>query len=325
MRLILIFLVALSSLLVVASCGAPKTCANSCMGCCTADGTCVGGNETAACGSNGATCLNCTVDNGTCATTPLGMACQWPIDAGTGGGGGATGGGGGAATGGGGGAPVNICTRTPVECSDQAIAGLELFSTVASGSVTNGHNGTDFTATIDARGGGFPPTDSYVYVRFTNTGLEQLSISDMTALDSMDWDMAFRRYVIRINSGDSGPSCVGAAVQTQTYDQITAVPANFIPEVDDFLTRPPACTFVDDGSGLGTSPRTYLSSFYEYPMSCVKMTNKAYVIRTQTGRHVKLTVSTYYATEAAQQTCNTTGTSGGAAGGTVRLRWLYLD
>ena len=57
----------------------------------------------------------------------------------------------------------------------------------------------------------------------------------------------------------------------------------------------------------------------------LKLTGKAYVIRPPPGRHVKLTVTTYYATATAQQTCNTTGTSGGAAGGTVRLRWRYLD
>jgi hypothetical protein len=55
------------------------------------------------------------------------------------------------------------------------------------------------------------------------------------------------------------------------------------------------------------------------------MTGKAYVIRTHTGRHVKFTVKTYYATEAAQQLCDTTSSSGGAAGGTVRVRWRYLD
>ena len=47
-----------------------------------------------------------------------------------------------------------------------------------------------------------------MYAKFTANGLVKLdTLSDMTALDSMDWDIAFRRYVVRINSGFSGPSC----------------------------------------------------------------------------------------------------------------------
>ena len=179
---------------------------------------------------------------------------------------------------------------------------------------------------VDAQAGGRMSTESYLYARFTERGLMKLELLDDDSVTSTDWDIAFRRYVIRINSGDSGPSCVAAqSLPVGTaYDAISAVPSGFTPGGDDFLTPAPACVFVDDGSGLGTSPRTYLSSFYTYT-GCVSMSGLTYVITTQLGRHVKLTVTTYYATEAAQTTCNTTASSGGALGGTVRVRWAYLD
>jgi hypothetical protein len=214
--------------------------------------------------------------------------------------------------------------RTPVECSDQVIQGLGLFSNVATGGVINAVDGAGFKSTIDSTGGGFPPSESFVYLRFGAAGLEKVAIDDMAALDSMDWDIAFRRFVIRINSGDSGPSCVAAEGRSEAYDAITSVPANFLPGGDDFISRTPTCAFVADGSGLTTSPNTRLASFYSYP-GCVAMTDKAWVIQTHTGRHLKLLVYTYYATEAGQTSCNTTGTSGGAPGGTVRIRWQYLD
>lgn len=250
---------------------------------------------------------------------------------GAGGGSAATGGGsavtGGGSAGTGGGAPFT-CTRTTLECQDQAIQELDLQSNAAPGLITNEANGTGFKSTVDATAGGFPPSQGYVYARFTASGLEKLPLDDVSALDSMDWDIAFRRFVIRINSGDSGPSCVKAQslASGTTYSSVTAVPANFLPEADDFLTKAPACTFVDDGKGLTTSPRTYLSTFYRYAngSSCVGMTGLVYVLQTQTGRHVKLKVNTYYATEAAQQACDSTG-SPGAAGGTIRLLWQYLD
>jgi hypothetical protein len=55
------------------------------------------------------------------------------------------------------------------------------------------------------------------------------------------------------------------------------------------------------------------------------MSDKPFVLTTMTGRHVKLVINTYYATEAGQTSCNMTGSSGGALGGTVRMRWQYLD
>ena len=324
MRLALLASLVLSVVIAAgaASCGAklctPQNCST---GCCTAAGECAPGGENAACGSAGNSCVNCAATTQICGD----KIC---VALGTGGGTGMGGGGGtgGGATGGGSGDAGFTCTRTPVECSDQAIQQLDLKMSVAAGLITSAADGTGFKSTINATGGGFPPTDSYVYARFTATGLEKLPISDLTALDSMDWDIAFRRYVIRINSGDSGPSCVAAQALPvgAVYDTTAAVPVDYLPEGDDFLTRAPACAFVDDGSGLGTSPRTNLSSFYQYT-GCVAMSGRVYVITTQLGRHVKLTVTTYYATEAAQTACDTTSSSGGALGGTVRVRWAYLD
>lgn len=311
-----------------ASCGARQcTPLNCATGCCTATGECASGGENAACGLAGNACVNCADSSQICGN----KAC---VALGTGGGGGATGGGaaggggGGAAGGGGGGGGGGVftCDRTPIECSDQAIQGLDLKSTVNPGTISNVPDGTGFKSTIDATGGGFPPSDSYVYARFSASGLSKLPISDMTALDSEDWEIAFRRYVIRINSGDSGPSCVAAQVQAPgtTYEAVASVPGDYLPEGDDFLTRTPACAFVDDGSGLPSSPRTYVSGFYEYT-SCVSMTGRVYLIRTQLGRHVKLIVTTYYSTEAAQQACQAGTPSPGAVGGTIRVRWQYLD
>lgn len=313
MRLVLAASLLLAVLFVsgAASCGEPQSCSpqNCRTGCCTETGVCVAGGEDAACGSAGNACVNCAALTQVCGAQEC---VSLSLDAGSG-------------DAGAGDAGTFSCDRTPVECSDQAIQQLDLKNNLAPGLITTVADGTGFKSTINATGGGFPPTDSYVYARFTPNGLEKLPLTDLAGLDSMDWDIAFRRYVIRINGDDSGPSCVAAEVQPvgTSYDSVTAVSATYLPEGDDFLTRAPTCAFVDDGSGLGSSPRTYLSSFYQYT-GCVSMTGRVYVIRTHTGRHVKLIVDTYYATEAAQTACDTSG-SPTAAGGTVRTRWQYLD
>ncbi len=302
MRLTIVIALCVAALSVVATagCGAPKSACTpqSCAaGCCSATGECLSGGENSACGTNGNACSSCAQTAQICGDK---VCISATIDAGT-----------------------FECTRTPLKCSDQTISSLDLKSNVATGLITNGSDAVGFKATVNATGGGFTPTESYVYARFTDLGLEKVALDDMAAIDSMDWDIAFRRYVIRINSGDSGPSCVAAQVQPGTYESITAVPAGYLPEGDDFL-RKVACTFIDDGSGLGTSPRTALSAYYQYA-GCVSMTGKPFVLTTHTGRHVKLVVTTYYATEAAQTTCDSTMSSGGAVGGTVRMRWTFLD
>jgi HmuY protein len=295
-----------------ASCGAPKKCnPQSCStGCCTPNDECLSGGENSACGTSGNACVDCALNAQVCGQ----KVC---VASNTGGGNGGMDAGVDAGT-------FTACTRTPLDCADQTIQGLGLFSNIATGGVVNVVDGAGFKSTVDSTGGGFTPSESYVYLRFATTGLQKLPIDDMAALDSMDWDIAFRRYVIRINSGDSGPSCVAAEGRTESYDSITSVPSNYLPGGDDFISRPAACMFVPDGSGLGSSPNTALASYYQY-QGCVQMTNKAWVITTQTGHHVKLVVLTYYSTEAGQTSCNTSGSSGGALGGTMRLRWQYLD
>ena len=306
MRLTFVFALVVSMCFVLgtAACGAAKTCSpQSCAtGCCSATGECVGGAVTSACGSSGDTCVDCALTsqvcgNQVCIAAPVEVV-DAGVDAGT---------------------PF-VCARSAVTCSDQAIAELGLFANMSTGAVTNAADTTGFVATVDTRAGGVTATESYVYAKFGELGLEKLALSDMTALDSMDWDIAFRRFVIRINSGNSGPSCVGAQLQTAPYDNITFVPANFVAESDDFLSKT-SCALIPDGSGLTTSPRTALASFYRYD-SCVAMTGNAFVIRSHTGRHLKLVVSSYYA--AGQDGCNTAGTPG-TMGGTMKVRWQYLD
>jgi hypothetical protein len=312
------------------------------------------GGENSACGSNGNVCVNCAGIGQICGN----RVCNTPAGSGGGsaaGGGGAVGGGGGASVGGGGGGSLGgggggslggggggslggggggslggggggsaLCS-TPIDCPAQAAIDLDAFSNVAAGLISTVPDGSGFLSTVDATGGGISPTQSFVYARFTPTaGLEKLQLSDTAAFTSTDWDIAFRRFVLRLNGGDSGPSCVGAMSATTSYDSLTAVPSVYSPLVDAFLTPAPTCSFIDDGSGLGTAPNTALSGFYMYT-SCAAMTGTPFVVVTRSGRHLKLVVTSYYATTTAQLACDQTGNAGGAAGGTIRLRWAWLD
>jgi hypothetical protein len=216
---------------------------------------------------------------------------------------------------------------TAVPCSDEVILQMSLKKTATDGAVASTADGAGFRSTIDATAGGLDPTESYTYARFAESGLEKVDISDEDALDSMDWDIAFRRFVVRINSGHSGPSCVAAARVPDkygTYDDLASAPADLTYHTDDYFTPPDSCQLIPDGSGLMGSPATALSTYWTYP-GCVAMSDFVYVVELANGKHVKLQVQRYYS-EAVQEQCDTTGKipMSNTGSGNFEIRWAFL-
>ena len=233
--------------------------------------------------------------------------------------------GGGDDTGGadGGGDPEAVCTE-PVEvaCVDALLLDLSLHDTVSRDGVTNATDGADFVSVVDASAGGYDQAtrNPWVYVKFTESGLQKVEIDDESALESMDWDLSLRRFMIRMNGGSSGPSCVGAVTFPETpYAEVSAVPDGLTWLVDDFYTDD--CTIINDSSGLPGSPQLALGQWWEYP-GCVATTNKAHLIRVADGHVVKVVVETYYAE--GQEGCNTSGVPGSDSG-IITLRWQWLE
>lgn len=221
--------------------------------------------------------------------------------------------------------PVQVqCTEPEeVECQDQSIQQLALFDTVNNADITEEEGGPAFTHHVDATAGGLNPNTSYVYAKFTDDGLVKVDIDDETAFQEMGWDIAFRRFVIRLNSGVSGPSCVAAArtAANTTFDELDAVPEGLTFREEEYFDPDASCELVPDGSGLG-SPGVVLQNYWRYP-GCVAMTGNVYVLQLADGRHVKLEVLSYY--EQGQEDCNQDDPSGISGGGNLRVRWAFLD
>ncbi len=244
-----------------------------------------------------------------------------------------TGGSGGGGTGGGGqggGATVQpVCTDpSDVVCEDQVVLLMNLQNDRAPGLVGNTADGAGWISTVDATAGGAFTEDphSYVYARFTDQGLVKVELSDEEALVSMDWDIAFRRYVVRINSGNSGPSCVTAArvPGSEGYEALTSAPDDLTLRTDEYFTPPDSCEIIADGTGLPGSPATALSSYWTYP-GCVQMTGNVFVVQTADGRKLKLIVDSFYSA-AAQEQCQTQASVPASNSGSANfsLRWSYL-
>ncbi|WP_437722081.1 HmuY family protein [Sorangium sp. So ce861] len=242
---------------------------------------------------------------------------------------GGAGAGGGASDGGGGStaAPEPACLEpTPVPCEDEVFQQMNLQSEVAPGELSNEQDGGGFRSLVDATAGGAFASEphAYVYARFTDAGLEKVEISDEASLGSMDWDIAFRRYVVRINSGHSGPSCVTAArlPGMPDYDALAEAPADLRLRSDEYFTSD-SCELISDGSGLD-SPATALSGYWKYP-GCVEMSGAVYVLQRADGRRLKLTVTHFY-DEENQAQCQETGMvpMGDTGAANLQIRWAFL-
>lgn len=217
------------------------------------------------------------------------------------------------------------CVETEPLCTDEQIRDLALSDEATGGDIEEeGTTPGVFISHIDATAGGVNGDKGYTYARFTETGLQMVDISDEESLESSDWDIAARRFVLRLNSGVSGPSCVtGGRTATNTkFDELTALPESVTLRKEQYYTAD-GCEYVPDTSGIG-SPQTVLSSFWSYP-GCVAMTDNVYVLALADGRHVKLQVLSYY-TPAVQVTCNDTGAAPTPSGsGNIRIKWAFID
>jgi hypothetical protein len=216
-----------------------------------------------------------------------------------------------------------VACQHKVTCTDESVQELGLKRPVNTATITNTADGDGWLSEVDATAGGFTPTRAYVYATFGGQGLTRVDVGDEDAFASTKWDLAFRRFVIRLNSGPSGPSCVvGAAMPNGTkfesVDPGEAAGLEFGPET--YMKG--NCTFVMDPFGIG-SPATVTQTFWKY-QSCVQMTGQVFIIKLADGRLVKAQVVAYYE-PAAQKTCDTTGTVPmGTPGGRVRLRWAFV-
>jgi hypothetical protein len=213
-----------------------------------------------------------------------------------------------------------------VRCTDQSISKLTLLSDEPNpAEVINDQQADGFLTEIDVTAGGMSPKHPYVYMKFSEEGLKPVAINDEEAFESLDWDIAARRYVIRLNSGVSGPGLVkgGRTKPKTTFDSVEDVPDGLEFRVEEYFTD--SCDFINDSSGIG-SPGTALASFWSYEM-CVAMTHNVYVVQVNRPkpRHVKLEVMSYYFPDR-QKICDETGTVPEPTGaGHMKLRWAFLD
>jgi hypothetical protein len=220
--------------------------------------------------------------------------------------------------------PEPVCTELQeLACFDDLLIDLTLQDAVSDAAITNEVDGEDFVTDMDASAGGFQnaANNPWVYGKFTDEGLVKVDITDEEALESQEWHIAARRFIIRLNGGSSGPSCVSAAALANAeYEDVTVADADGATFFeDDYYTG--TCDLINDASGLEGSPQVALSPWWTYP-NCVATTNVPFIIELDTGRMLKFRVQRYYGSQ--QQACNNNSTPGQDSA-QLRFRWSFLN
>lgn len=223
-----------------------------------------------------------------------------------------------------------VCTEpSEVPCTSELTDALSLVAgAVSPQNITNERDGDGIRSVVDARAGGLTadPRQPYLYARFRAGGLEKVELDDAQALSSMDWDIAFHRYIVRLNGGSSGPSCVAAAhLAGEDYDALESAPADDAFVADEQMTT--SCAFRADSEAQDPANEqdfgVVLRRWYLY-VGCLQTTYDPFVIRLAGGRLLKLLVTHYYSDEA-QAECNETESSSHAGAGLLQLRWDFLE
>lgn len=119
-------------------------------------------------------------------------------------------------------------------------------------------------ATLDAVSGGPPAaaTTSYIYVDLDTA--EKLEISDVEAFENADWDIAVRRAMIRINSGDSGPGVWMVAQVDEKFEDALPPDATDRTAWKSETFIGPDCSLLTDGEEPFEFMATAFGEWYEY-------------------------------------------------------------
>jgi hypothetical protein len=166
---------------------------------------------------------------------------------------------------------------------------------VATGAVTVSPQPADpntFTAQVDATAGGSMmfSKNAFVYLDLING--KKVDITDVQASASNGWDIAFKRWQIKLNGGTSGPGGVGAErLPGKTLAEVTTAPAGSYPS-DSYFDE--MCGLVlDDIGGI----KTLLADWYDYESGTMRLAPKKEVIvltRRDGKGHIKVQLTGYY-------------------------------
>ena len=191
-----------------------------------------------------------------------------------------------------------------VSCTAQAKTLLSPQSTVSTGSVKIIETAGGVTKVyVDASAGGSGQSSKNPRVYLKMDG-SKVSISDVDAAKSTDWDIAFKRVDIFTNSGDGGPGKGAGTVASKKFDDVTAADATGLAQ-EKFFTGD-CQPLTDEGGFL----KTTFSSWYDYDQQThipTPFLDRTLVMKAADGTLYKVGLLTYQGKDDGSTTGGQTG------------------
>ena len=164
------------------------------------------------------------------------------------------------------------------------------------------------TLYLDATAGGQNGVTTHPWVFIALGTATKIPVNDVTSLQSLAWDLAFKRALVYGNGGEGGPGVGASAFVDKEFASVTsedAAGADFFSEnfFDD------DCNQIVDVTGAAS---TSFSTWYDYDEATHVLSPVAgtWLVRGATGKLFKLRFKSYYATPSGGM---------GAAGGAYLL------
>lgn len=185
--------------------------------------------------------------------------------------------------------------RPPSPCSAALRQSVSLVDAVSSGAVSIiEERSEERVLYVDASAGGLDAADKYpwVYVALASGGAVQLT--DLEALESTDWDLAFKRSVVRTNGGDSGPGEGGAIRLALAWDSVDGgtLGTRALPTEQWFDDE---CNLVEVDTSTGNLITTFSGwSEYDQGEHVLSPADAVYITAGADGALYKLRILDYY-------------------------------
>jgi hypothetical protein len=221
-----------------------------------------------------------------CGSSPLGSAAGGSAGDGGGGGGGKV-------------EFVNMCSAARA----QLIGAIDTVSTGDVKVLSVGSGVTTLYVNATAGGANGAATNPWVFVSLDNTA--KVAVTDVTALESLGWDLAFKRAIIYTNDGDGGPGKGGAMLLNADFANVSSADIAGVTFIDETFFDSECRATVDITGQVYTS----FADWYSYDTNTHVLTPGpgTWLVRGATGRYFKLQFEDYYATPSGGM-----GTVGGA-------------
>ncbi|RYZ05253.1 MAG: hypothetical protein EOO73_20770 [Myxococcales bacterium] len=181
----------------------------------------------------------------------------------------------------------------PRACSGALKQSLGLVDEASSADVTVlSEAAPERTLYVDASAGGIDGQDEHAWVYVSLATGEAVTLTDLAALESRAWDLAFKRFVVRTNSGDSGPGRGGAIRIGLDWEQVDAstVGDKILP-IEEWFDDD--CTLkVDENAELITTFTGW--SEYDPVEHVLNAADVTYVVAGAEGALYKVAILDYY-------------------------------